>query len=135
MQYWLIKSDPETYGWNDMQRDKKTSWDGIRNYAARIHLRSMQKGDRCLFYHSVKKPEVVGIVEVTKTAYPDPTATDGDWSSVEVKVIQAFKRSVTLQQIKDNPDLSDMVLLRISRLSTQPVTESEYQTIVKMGGL
>jgi predicted RNA-binding protein with PUA-like domain len=135
MQYWLIKSDPETYGWQEMHQDKKTSWDGIRNYAARIHLRSMQKGDRCLFYHSVKNPEVVGVVEVTKTAYADPTATDGDWSSVEVKVVKAFKHPVTLQQIKERPELSDMVLLRISRLSTQPVTEFQFHKILEMGGI
>lgn len=135
MQYWLIKSDPETYGWKEMQEDKKTSWDGIRNYAARIHLRAMQKGDRCLFYQSVKQPEVVGVVEVTKTAYPDPTATEGDWSSVEVKVVKAFKNPVTLKQIKETPELSDMVLLRISRLSTQPVTEFQFQRILEMGGV
>lgn len=105
MNYWLIKSDPETYGWTEMVADKSTCWDGIRNYAARLHLRAMKKGDRCLFYQSVKNPEVVGIVEITKEAYPDPTATDGDWTAVDVRVVKALKRAVTLKEIKAEASL------------------------------
>ncbi|HAE34868.1 MAG: EVE domain-containing protein [Chitinophagales bacterium] len=132
MQYWLIKSDPETYGWKEMVRDGKTSWDGIRNYAARLHLRSMKKGDRCLFYQSVKQPEVVGVVEVVKTAYPDPTAKDGDWSAVDVKVVAALPRPVTLADIKAENSLKDMVLVNNTRLSTQPVTEFQFNYILDM---
>ena len=132
MKYWLIKSDPDTYGWEEMKRDKSTFWDGIRNYAARNNMRQMLKGDRCLFYHSVKNPEVVGIVEVIKEAYPDHTAKEGDWSMVDVKVVKSFKRSVSLKEIKATPELADMTLLRISRLSVQPVDEHHYLKILEM---
>lgn len=135
MRYWLIKSDPDTYGWEEMKKDKHTFWDGVRNYAARNFMREMKKGDRCLFYHSVKDPHVVGIVEVVKEAYPDHTAEKGDWSMVDVKVIKALKHIVPLQDIKAVPELADMVLLNNSRLSVQPVEENEYRRILELGGL
>jgi predicted RNA-binding protein with PUA-like domain len=135
MRYWLIKSDPDTYGWEEMKKDKRTFWDGVRNYAARNFMREMKKGDRCLFYHSVKDPHVVGIVEVVKEAYPDHTAEKGDWSMVDVKVVKALKHIVPLQDIKAVPELADMVLLNNSRLSVQPVEENEYRRILELGGL
>jgi predicted RNA-binding protein with PUA-like domain len=135
MRYWLIKSDPDTYGWEEMKKDKRTFWDGVRNYAARNFMREMKKGDRCLFYHSVKDPHVVGIVEVVKEAYPDHTAEKGDWSMVDVKVVKALKHIIPLQDIKAVPELADMVLLNNSRLSVQPVEENEYRRILELGGL
>lgn len=135
MRYWLIKSDPDTYGWEEMKKDKRTFWDGVRNYAARNFMREMKKGDRCLFYHSVKDPHVVGIVEVVKEAYTDHTAEKGDWSMVDVKVVKALKHIVPLQDIKAVPELADMVLLNNSRLSVQPVEENEYRRILELGGL
>ncbi len=135
MQYWLIKSDPDTYPWEQMVEEKETFWNGIRNYAARNFMREMKKGDRCLFYHSVKDPAVVGIVEVTKEAYPDHTAKEGDWSMVDVKVVKALPRIVSLKEIKAAGALKDMELLRVTRLSVSPVRELEYKHILHMGGL
>lgn len=132
MAYWLIKSDPETFGWKEMLESKKTAWDGVRNYAARNNLRAMQKGDLCLFYQSVKQPEVVGVVEVIKTAYPDTTASEGDWSAVDVKVVSELQRPVTLANIKADNKLKDMVLVKNSRLSVQPVLPEEYQRILHL---
>lgn len=133
--YWLVKSDPETYGWEEFQKDKITSWDGIRNYAARIHLRAMKTGDDVLFYHSNKDAGVVGIAKVTKESYPDPTAKEEGWVSVELKCLKSFKNPVTLKAIKAEKKLQNMVLIKISRLSVSPVTQEEYETILKMGGL
>ncbi len=132
MQYWLIKSEPETYSWETFSKMKKDVWSGVRNYAARLHLRAMQKGDICLFYHSGSESAVVGIAKVIKAAYPDPTATDGDWSAVDVAAVQKLKRPVALMEIKSIPELADMPLVRISRLSVSPVTEAQYQRIVAM---
>ena len=132
--YWLVKSDPETYGWEEFQKDKITSWDGIRNYAARIHLRAMKAGDDVLFYHSNKDAGVVGIAKVSKESYPDPTAKEEGWVSVELKCLQSFKNPVSLKAIKAEKKLQNMVLIKISRLSVSPVTQAEYETILKMGG-
>ena len=134
MKYWLIKSDPDSYGWDELKKDKKTFWDGVRNYAARNNLKEMKKGDLCLFYHSqVKPPHVIGIAEVVKEAYQDPTTDDDRWVAVDVKYKKQFKNIVTLQQIKERKGLADMALVRISRPSVQPVKKKEFDTIVKMG--
>ncbi len=133
--YWLVKSDPETYGWPEFNKDKKTSWDGIRNYAARIHLKAMKRGDDVLFYHSNKDAGVVGIAKVTKEFYPDPTAKEEGWVSVELQCIKALKNPVPLSAIKADKKLKDMQLVKISRLSVSPVTATEFETILKMGGL
>ena len=134
MAYWLVKSDPETYGWQEFSSDKKTSWDGIRNYAARLHLKAMKKGDDVLFYHSNKDAGVIGTAKVTKEFYPDPTSKEEGWVSVELQYVKPLKKLVTLAEIKAEKKLKDMALVKISRLSVSPVTATEYATILKMGG-
>ena len=131
-QYWLVKSEPETYAWADLMRDRKTAWTGVRNYAARLHLNAMRAGDRVLFYHSMSDKAVVGIAEVTRTAFPDTTADEPGWVAVELNALEPLPRPVTLAEIKAEPTLAQMALLRISRLSVQPVTRSEFDKVVKM---
>lgn len=126
MNYWLIKTEPGTYSWDDMVKDKQTMWDGVRNYAARNNMRAMKKGDLVFFYHSVKERTIVGIVKVVKEAYPDPTAKDGDWSVVDVAPVEAVNPPINLDMVKAEPKLKDMVLVRNSRLSVQPVTKKEW---------
>jgi predicted RNA-binding protein with PUA-like domain len=133
MSYWLIKSEPEVYSWDQLVKDKQTRWDGIRNYAARLHLRSMKKGDEIFFYHSNKGTEIVGIAKVTKEAYPDPTSSDPAWFAIDVKAEKKLAKPVSLEQIKKEKKLSAMALVRISRLSVQPVSEEEWKIILKMG--
>jgi predicted RNA-binding protein with PUA-like domain len=130
---WLVKSDPETYGWKEFSADKKTSWDGVRNYAARIHLKAMKRGDEVLFYHSNKDAGVVGLAKVTKEFYPDPTANEEGWVSVELQCMKPLKTPVSLAALKAEKKLKNMALLKISRLSVSPVTDEEFETIVKMG--
>lgn len=131
-QYWLVKSEPETYSWTDLVRDRKTAWTGVRNFAARNHLRAMRKGDRVLFYESVSTKAVVGIAEVARTAYPDDTAEDGDWSAVDLKAVEALMHPIGLDAIKGRRELSQMVLLKNSRLSVQPVTAAEFQAVLEL---
>ncbi len=132
MNYWLIKSDPETYSFERMKTEKKTFWDGVRNYAARLHLRAMKKGDLCFFYESMNgEPSIVGIVKIAKEAYQDPGTTE-DWSCVDVEYSKALKKPVTLAQVKANKKLKEMALVRISRLSVQPVSEAEWNEVLKM---
>jgi predicted RNA-binding protein with PUA-like domain len=135
MSYWLIKSEPEVYSWDQLVKDKQTRWDGIRNYAARLHLRTMKKGDEIFFYHSNKGTEIVGIAKVTKEAYPDPTSSDPAWFAIDVKAEKKLAKPVSLEQIKKEKKLTAMALVRISRLSVQPVTEEEWKIIMKMGGM
>jgi predicted RNA-binding protein with PUA-like domain len=135
MAHWLIKSEPEVYSWDQLNKDKQTRWDGIRNYAARLHLRTMKKGDQVFFYHSNKGTEIVGIATVAKEAYPDPTTTDPAWFAIDVKPLKKLAKPVRLEQIKKEKKLANMALVRISRLSVQPVTEEEWQIILKMGGM
>lgn len=130
---WLVKSEAETYSWHDLVRDGRTDWTGVRNYAARLHLNAMERGDRVLFYHSMDEKAVVGIAEVTRTAFPDTTADEPGWVAVELKPVSPLARPVTLAEIKAQPALADMTLLRISRLSVQPVTRDEFNRVVKMG--
>jgi predicted RNA-binding protein with PUA-like domain len=135
MSHWLIKSEPEVYSWDQLVKDKQTRWDGIRNYAARLHLRSMKKGDEIFFYHSNKGTEIIGIATVVKEAYPDPTSSDPAWFAIDIKAQKKLAKPVSLEQIKKEKKLSAMALVRISRLSVQPVTEEEWRIIMKMGGM
>ena len=130
--YWLVKQEPEAYSWTDFGRDGLTNWTGVRNFQARNNLRAMRKGDAVLFYHSVSEKAVVGIAKVTREAFPDPTAEEGNWSAVELKPVRALKKAVTLERIKTEPKLRDLVLLRNSRLSVQPVTEAEFELICRL---
>ena len=135
MQHWLVKQEPEKYPWAQFIKDKGTYWDGVRNYQARNNLRAMRKGDGVLFYHSVSEKAVVGVAEVTREAYPDPTAKEGDWSVVDLKPVQAIATPVTLAQIKAEPKLAEMGLLRQSRLSVLPLSAKEFRLILKIGGV
>ncbi len=131
---WLVKSEPDTYAWSDLVRDGRTDWTGVRNYTARLHLNAMQRGDRVFFYHSMTDREIVGIAEVGRTAFPDTTADEPGWVAVELKAVAPLPRPVTLQEIKRQPALANMALLRISRLSVQPVAPAEFAAIVKLAG-
>jgi predicted RNA-binding protein with PUA-like domain len=135
MAHWLIKSEPEVYSWDQLKKDKQTRWDGIRNYAARNHLKAMKKGDDLFFYHSNKGTEIVGIASVAKEAYPDPSSTNPAWFAIDVKPVKKLVKPVSLEQIKKDKKLAAMALVRIGRLSVQPVTEEEWQIIMKMGGM
>src|SRR3981189_2941593 len=132
--YWLVKSEPDAYSWSDLVKEKKTSWNGVRNFTARNNLRSMRVGDEVLFYHSVTDKAVVGIAKVTRTAYPDPTAKEGDWSTVDLAPIKPLRRPVTLREIKANPRLKGIPLVRQSRLSVMSLAETAFREIVKLGG-
>ncbi len=131
-QYWLMKSEPDAYAWTDLVRDGKTAWTGVRNYAARIHLNAMRPGDRVFFYESMTTKAIVGTAEITRAAFPDKTAEEPGWVAVEVKARDALAHPVTLAKIKAQPALAKMTLLRISRLSVQPVTPTEFQFILKL---
>ncbi len=135
MNYWLVKSEPFKYSWEQFVKDKKTHWDGVRNYAARNNLRAMVKGDHVFFYHSNEGLAIVGIAEVVKTAYQDPTTDDPNWVVVDLKPVQALPNPVTLEAIKADPSLKDMDLVRLGRLSVGTVKPAEYKKIMKMGGL
>jgi predicted RNA-binding protein with PUA-like domain len=134
MAYWLIKSEPFKYSWEQLVKDKKTFWDGVRNYAARNNLQAMKKGDQAFFYHSNEGLEIVGIAEIVNEAYQDPTTTETAWVVVDVKPVKKLKKPVSLQQIKATAALKEMALLRLSRLSVQPVREEEWQLILEMAG-
>lgn len=128
MHYWLVKTEPSTYSWDDLVRDKTTSWSGVRNFSARIHLRAMKKGDQVFVYHSMDEKAIKGIAEVVKEAYPDTTAKEGDWVAADIKPVKATK-DIPLTQIKKNPRLKQMVLVKNSRLSVQPVTAQEWEEL------
>jgi predicted RNA-binding protein with PUA-like domain len=132
MAYWLVKSEPSTYSWEQLEKDKETRWDGVRNFAARLHLRAMKKGEEVFFYHSNEGLNIVGIAKVAKEAYPDPTAKEGDWSAVDLKPYKKLKKPVALDTIKKDKRLASMALVRIGRLSVQPVTEEEYKLIMEL---
>jgi len=133
MQHWLVKQEPEKYPWSQFVKDKGTYWDGVRNYQARNNLRAMSKGDQVLYYHSVSEKAVVGVAKVTREAYPDPTASEGDWSVVDLKPLKAMRESVTLAAIKADKALEQIALLKQSRLSVMPVTGAEFRRILKLG--
>ncbi|MEW6774109.1 MAG: EVE domain-containing protein [Bacteroidota bacterium] len=134
-QYWLIKSEPFKYSWEQLLKDGQTFWDGVRNFQARKHLMEMKKGDKCLFYHSNEGLAVVGIAEVIKEHYPDPTDNTGKWVCVDVKPYKSLKRPLTLQEIKNYPQLKNMQFVKQQRLSVSKVTEQEYQIICELGGI
>ena len=131
-QFWLVKQEPSSYSWSDFVADGETSWTGVRNFAARNNLRRMQKGDEVLFYHSGEDKAVVGIAKVTRTAYADTTAKEGDWSTVDLTAVKPLRRLVTLQEIRSNSRLKTIPLVRQSRLSVMPLRESEFREIVSM---
>jgi predicted RNA-binding protein with PUA-like domain len=132
MAYWLVKSEPGVYSWEQFRKDGKTTWDGIRNNAARLHLRAMKKGDEVFFYHSNEGLEIVGIAKVSKEAFPDPTVEEGGWVAVELKAERPMKKPVSMRMIKEDKRLAGMALIRISRLSVQPVSEEEWKIILEM---
>jgi predicted RNA-binding protein with PUA-like domain len=132
MAYWLMKSEPESYGWDDLVRDRATEWDGVRNNAARLHLRAMKPGDEAFLYHSMSDKAVVGIMRIASDPHPDPK--DADWVAVRVEPVRKLERPVTLKAIKAEPKLKDMELLRQSRLSVAPVRPEEWKQILKMAG-
>lgn len=133
MNYWLVKSEPSTYSWDKFVADGLTVWDGVRNYTARNNLRAMQQGDHVLFYHSNEGLAIMGVAKVVREHYPDPTADRDTWLAVDIAPAKALKRPVTLAEIKSIPELREMQLIRLSRLSVSAVTKAEFDLIVKMG--
>ncbi len=134
MAYWLVKSEPSVYSWDQFQKDKQTTWDGIRNYAARLHLLDMRKKDKVFFYHSNEGLEIVGIAEVFKESFPEDPKAETKWVAVGLKALKKLKKPVTLSEIKQEKKLSNMALIRISRLSVGPVSEEEWGIILAMAG-
>jgi predicted RNA-binding protein with PUA-like domain len=134
MSYWLVKSEPSVYSWEQFEKDKQTRWDGVRNYAARNNLKAMKKGDEVLFYHSNEGMEIVGIAKVAKEFYQDPTTEEDAWVVVDLKPYRRIKKPVSLAQIKAEKRLADMALVRLGRLSVQPVTEKEWAVVMEMAG-
>ena len=131
--FWLVKQEPSSYSWSDFVAEGETAWTGVRNYTARNNLRKMKNGDEVLFYHSGEEKAVVGIARVTRPAYPDATAKEGDWSAVDLAPIKSLFQPVTLRQIKSDPRLKQTPLIRQSRLSVMPLTAAEFRQIVTMG--
>ncbi len=135
MHYWLMKSEPDAFSWDNLVTQQKAEWDGVRNHLAQRHMKEMKKGDRALFYHSNIGLEVVGIMEIVEEAAPDSTDETGRWIAVHVSPVEKMPRPVKLKEIKADPELADMVMLRQSRLSVSPVAETEYRHILSLGGL
>jgi predicted RNA-binding protein with PUA-like domain len=135
MAHWLIKSEPFKYSWEQFEKDKVTFWDGVRNYAARNNLKAMKKGDEVFFYHSNEGLEIVGIAKVTKEHYQDPTTEDPNWVVVDFKPFKKIKKPVTLEQVKADARLANMALVRLGRLSVQPVTDEEWDIVMELGGM
>ena len=134
MAYWLVKSEPSTYSWDQFVKDKQTFWSGVRNYAARINLRAMKKGDGVLFYHSNEGVEIVGIAKVIKEFYQDPTTEDTAWIAVDLKPVKKLKKTVPLALLKNDKRLANMDLVRLGRLSVQTVKEDEWKLIMDLAG-
>ncbi|HWA48196.1 MAG TPA: EVE domain-containing protein [Dongiaceae bacterium] len=135
MNYWLMKSEPSVYGWDNLVKDKRTSWSGVRNYQASNNLKAMKVGDRAFFYHSNEGLAVVGIMEIVKPYYPDPSDKTQRFGMVDVKPLTPFKTPATMADIKKDKKLADMVLVKNSRLSVQPVTPEEWKLVCAMGGV
>lgn len=133
MQYWLVKSEPETYSWERFVKEGRACWDGVRNFQARNNLQQMQPGDLVLFYHSVSEKAIVGMAKVDKPAYPDPTADDAKWVAVDLVPVRDFRDAVTLDQIKKDPRLENIALLRQSRLSVMPLKAEEFDVLLALG--
>ena len=134
MAYWLVKSEPLVYSWDKFVKDKQTFWSGVRNYSARINLRAMQKGDKVLYYHSNEGVEIIGIAKVIKESYQDPTTDDERWVAIDLKPIRKLKKPVTLAQVKADKRLENMALVRLSRLSVQPVNDEEWNVVMELAG-
>jgi len=134
MPYWLVKTEPSAYSWDDLVKEKQTCWSGVRNYAARLHLCSMKKGDEVFFYHSNEGTDIVGIAKVAKEAYQDPTSGDDRWVAVDLMQYKKLKNPVTLETIKKDKRLAGMALVRIGRLSVQPVTDAEWKVVMELAG-
>jgi predicted RNA-binding protein with PUA-like domain len=130
MPHWLMKSEPSSYSWQDLIRDGSTEWDGVRNNAARLHLKAMKRGDHAFFYHSMDERALIGVMRITREAAPDPK--DSDWVSVKVEPVRALDRPVTLKEIKAEPKLARMELIRQSRLSVAPVRDEEWEVILEL---
>jgi predicted RNA-binding protein with PUA-like domain len=135
MNYWLMKSEPSSYSWDHLVKDKRTSWNGVRNFQASANLKAMKIGDRVFFYHSNEGLAIVGIAEVSKTYYPDPTDKTERFGMVDIKPVMPFKTPVTLAEIKQDAKLKDMTLVRASRLSVQPVTAEQWKYVCSLGGV
>ncbi len=137
MAYWLFKSEPDEFSWDDLVKLGKagSEWTGVRNFTARNHMRAMKKGDRGFYYHTGGEKAVVGIVEVIKQAHPDSTDDTGSWECVDIRAVEKLPKPVTLAEVKAETKLADMVLVRLGRLSVQPVSEAEWKMVCKMGGL
>ncbi|MBN8667792.1 MAG: EVE domain-containing protein [Chitinophagales bacterium] len=133
--YWLVKSEPFKYSWDQFEKDKQTMWDGVRNYAARNNLRSMKEGEEVFYYHSNEGLEIVGIAKVAKESYQDPTTDEEAWVAVDLKAYKKLKKPVSLDTIKKDKRLANMALIRLGRLSVQPVTEEEYKIILELAGM
>ena len=132
MKYWLVKTEPDVYSWDQFVKDKKTFWDGVRNYEARNNMQAMTKGDHVIFYHTGKEKQAVGLATVVKEAYQDPTSDDDRWVCVDLKPLEPLANPVTLAQVKDTASLKEMGLVKKGRISVIPVTKKEYDTVVKM---
>jgi predicted RNA-binding protein with PUA-like domain len=131
--HWLVKQEPEAYSWDTFVKDGRAAWTGVRNFAARLNLRAMKKGDPVLYYHSVSDKQVVGLARVVREAYPDPTAKEGDWSAVDIAPVKSFGRPVSLDMIKSDRVLKEMALVRQGRLSVSPVTEAQFNRLMALG--
>src|ERR1043166_7555024 len=134
MNHWLVKSEPESYSWSDLLKDGSTAWTGVRNFAARLNLRAMKKGDPVFFYHSVTDKQIVGLARVEREAYPDPTADEGDWSCVDLVPVKALAKPVSLEAIKADRVLKEMKLVKIGRLSVTPLTKAQFERLLKLAG-
>lgn len=135
MAHWFVRSEPDVYSIDDLKKDGKTVWDGVRNNAAALHLKAMKSGDEVIFYHSNIGKEVVGVARVSKEAFPDPKDPTGRWVAVELAYVRHLPKSVPLPDLKAHPALSEMAMIRQSRLSVSPVTEAEWKVVLKMAGI
>ena len=133
MQHWLVKQEPESYSWSTFVKDGSTAWTGVRNFQARNHLRAMKKNDLVLYYHSVSEKQIVGIARVKREAYPDPTAEEGDWSSVDLVPFKSLKAPVSLVTLKEDRILKTLPLVRQSRLSVSPVSPEQFTRVLELG--
>ena len=134
MAYWLVKSEPSTYSWDNFVKEKQTCWSGVRNYAARLHLRNMKNGDDVFFYHSNEGTDIVGTAKVVKEFYQDPTTTEDRWVAIDLKANKKLKNPVTLAQVKTDKRLANMALVKLGRLSVQPVTGEEWKVVMELAG-
>jgi len=134
MSYWLFKSDPDTYGFPDLRRDKRTTWDGVANPVALRNLRNCKKGDNVIIYHTGKEKALIGLAEITKEAYPDPKEKDPKMVVVDIQVVKPLSKSVTLAEVKARKEFSDFALVRLSRLSVMPVTDTQWKLLMQMAG-